>query len=66
MFRQDREEELVLPYSCISSQIVADTDTHTDTGTNTDTDTDTDTDTEAVLTLTLIQTKLDSARGLMN
>ena len=64
MFRQDREEELVSPYSCISSQIVADTDTHTDTGTNTDTDTDTDT--EAVLTLTLIQTKLDSARGLMN
>ena len=62
MFRQDREEELVSPYSCISSQIVADTDTHTDTGTNTDTDTDT----EAVLTLTLIQTKLDSARGLMN
>ena len=58
MFRQDREEELVSPYSCISSQIVADTDTHTDTGT--------DTDTEAVLTLTLIQTKLDSARGLMN
>ena len=62
MFRQDREGELVLPYSCISSQIVADTNTDTGTGTNTDTDTDT----EAVLTLTLIQTKLDSARGLMN
>ena len=53
---------MVLPYSCISSQIVADTDTDTGTGTNTDTGTDT----EAVLTLTLIQTKLDSARGLMN
>ena len=38
MFRQDREEELVLPYSCISSQIVADTDSHTDTDTDTDTD----------------------------